>query len=640
MALFGLTDEPLGSAENDRDHLSMGKYAKGLAQFAANCETPMTIGIQGEWGSGKTSLMKLVLEELNTAKLTTHWFDTWKYGALDSSENLGLRLMTELTSKIADGAINTSTWKIGASILSAVGKSVLAATTSKVTAGIMDGQTLVSGLAQVGTDNITVPDMREKFSELVQNVTAGEGKKNASRLVVFIDDLDRIRPARAVALLEVLKNFMDVKNTVFIVACDYSVVQEGVKETMGITDKAKVEAFFHKIFQLPFEMPCNTYSVEPALRDWILRQADLSLATKGKASKDPRWEKLSRILSPVVRSSIGTNPRALKRFLNTIELASAIHESSDPPPSPIKTADDAALRMTSIIGLHAVQSRWPEIGAYLFYDIMTEDKQARAAERFERALRTLADYWDGWSKIPSFPDSANWPDEQIYSLLRRSYSTPPDYTNWQAHREVEELRIFARAWFEALDSDESGKNNLSSQELSMLRAWCTNMKVRAPVTLDDRDTWASEIRQRHPAHGDAFVGLAQEVVEDTCKNHSATLSYTFSPTKFEVRLALPDGSKKPLLSFDSSKGDLAIQIKSAWDDHFKRQGLRDRRERFAQEAASCGFELSTTPGSWYSTINFTQRRAIGSERQLQQMSKFEGVFRSFLDDITKLETKQ
>jgi ABC-type polysaccharide/polyol phosphate transport system ATPase subunit len=58
MASLGRADRPVGTESNDRPDL--GKYAEALRDFVLDCDTTMTIGIQGEWGSGKTSLMNMV----------------------------------------------------------------------------------------------------------------------------------------------------------------------------------------------------------------------------------------------------------------------------------------------------------------------------------------------------------------------------------------------------------------------------------------------------------------------------------------------------------------------------------------------------------------------------------------------------
>jgi tRNA A37 threonylcarbamoyladenosine biosynthesis protein TsaE len=57
--LTGITDRPARRAE---DLLGLQQYAESLTQFILCCETPITIGIQGDWGAGKTSLMEMVQE--------------------------------------------------------------------------------------------------------------------------------------------------------------------------------------------------------------------------------------------------------------------------------------------------------------------------------------------------------------------------------------------------------------------------------------------------------------------------------------------------------------------------------------------------------------------------------------------------
>ena len=62
---LGVVDEPLGRGEPDG--LKIKKHANALVQFVKSSQTPITIGIQGEWGSGKTSLLNTIYNELETA---------------------------------------------------------------------------------------------------------------------------------------------------------------------------------------------------------------------------------------------------------------------------------------------------------------------------------------------------------------------------------------------------------------------------------------------------------------------------------------------------------------------------------------------------------------------------------------------
>ena len=82
---------------------------------------------------------------------------------------------------------------------------------------------------------------KTEFEKLVSLWTqSGEGR----RVVIFVDDLDRIRPVRAMELLEAIKNFIDVPGCVFVMTLDYEVVQRGMLEKLGGTCKRPAARHF------------------------------------------------------------------------------------------------------------------------------------------------------------------------------------------------------------------------------------------------------------------------------------------------------------------------------------------------------------------------------------------------------------
>ena len=84
------------------------------------------------------------------------------------------------------------------------------------------------------------------------------------KVIIYVDDLDRIDPKDAVSILELLKNIFNIKDCVFVLAIDYQVVVKGLVGKFGKPtpeNEWEFRAFFDKIIQLPFSMPMGNYDI-------------------------------------------------------------------------------------------------------------------------------------------------------------------------------------------------------------------------------------------------------------------------------------------------------------------------------------------------------------------------------------------
>ena len=72
--MISITDKPIRKAGEDL--LKVSRHSNALSDFILRSDTPITIGLQGEWGSGKTSLMYLLREELQSNQVATAWLNT------------------------------------------------------------------------------------------------------------------------------------------------------------------------------------------------------------------------------------------------------------------------------------------------------------------------------------------------------------------------------------------------------------------------------------------------------------------------------------------------------------------------------------------------------------------------------------
>ena len=91
---------PQKAAKIDEDTIGILPYAQALATFIEDCDTPMTVGLQGDWGIGKTSLMNLIKGVLTNTECVKVDFNTWSYSQFGQDEYLGLDCIEALTKKV------------------------------------------------------------------------------------------------------------------------------------------------------------------------------------------------------------------------------------------------------------------------------------------------------------------------------------------------------------------------------------------------------------------------------------------------------------------------------------------------------------------------------------------------------------
>ena len=296
-------------------------YQDALIQYIKLTDTPITIALQGEWGSGKTSLMNLLrwnLCDIDNAQFFPIWINTWQFSLMKTPAQAIISILEGIINQI--GALNpTHKWeeskrKIGGLFkkIASVGTKVAASTVG------VDGEALED---LFGSDNgqSDILQLKEEISKLVDESL--KNNPNKAGFTFFIDDLDRIDPPVAVEILELLKNIFDLEHCIFILSIDYDVVIKGLKPKFGeLTDKNEREfrSFFDKIIQLPFSMPVANYNIDTFLVDALSKINFFS-------EEEMKDHSIQEAVSELARLSVGTNPRSLKRLTNTLSLISIIN---------------------------------------------------------------------------------------------------------------------------------------------------------------------------------------------------------------------------------------------------------------------------------------------------------------------------
>ena len=83
------------------DLFNINKHLDGLSRFIKACNTPMTISIQGSWGSGKTSIMKMVEHEIEKDVIPV-FFNTWQFSQFELGNSLAFSMIKVFLNKLQD----------------------------------------------------------------------------------------------------------------------------------------------------------------------------------------------------------------------------------------------------------------------------------------------------------------------------------------------------------------------------------------------------------------------------------------------------------------------------------------------------------------------------------------------------------
>lgn len=302
--MLGLIDKPIETMEDDR--FEVKNYIEALSNFIQECDTPMTIAVQGDWGSGKTSIMNMVKNHLKNQVIPI-WFNTWQFSKFNMDDKLSFSLLLTLAAELDKRSppsphkknlisiVSTFAWKILSYSADAVGASKISEDASQMAEKF--------SAPEDTSPFVSIINLKNHFQESINEIT-----KTGKKIVIFIDDLDRLEPMRALDVLEVLKLFLDCQNCVYVLAIDYGVVTRGVKEKYG--DDLEGKQFFDKIIQLPFYMPVAHYDIQGYVTNAL-----------GKNLPKDVIEKYVNL----IRCSVGCNPRTMKRLFNAFKLISMIY---------------------------------------------------------------------------------------------------------------------------------------------------------------------------------------------------------------------------------------------------------------------------------------------------------------------------
>ncbi|MGW3963993.1 P-loop NTPase fold protein [Amycolatopsis sp. NPDC005003] len=293
-----LADHPI---EREGDLLDADDTARRIADVILDTEvvTPFTLGIQGGWGAGKSSLMQLVrrhLEARGGRRVRVAWFNAWTAEGSDALATLLRSVLRELDRNVLRRVIrktNATSWL---------------RLPFMVFGSWLGARSLADEVWRLFS--LDAPQRNVIRTEIQRALGDWAGRdrklKTGRLLVVFVDDLDRCSAENVARVLEAIRLYLDAPGLVFVIGYDPEVVGEALVAARG--DKARGPAYLEKIIQVDHTMA----PPEPAPARELARLCARHCGVEQLLGE-------AELALIVERSQ--RNPRRVKRFLNTFVLA-------------------------------------------------------------------------------------------------------------------------------------------------------------------------------------------------------------------------------------------------------------------------------------------------------------------------------
>jgi predicted KAP-like P-loop ATPase len=288
-------DAPLSASVNDQ--FQRWPFARRVARVIASRSDAesIVIGINGAWGEGKTTVFNFIEEELKQhPQVLSFRFNPWRF----PDETKLIQDFFRSLAGAVDRTIDTNREKIG----SFIGKYIA----------------IPASLAGGGEAARAVSDIRssvelEELKRRVETILKEAGK----RVVVLMDDIDRLDKHEIQTVFRLVKLVADFQNTAYVLAFDAEMVASALQERYSGRDVQAGQNFLEKIIQVPLDLP---QIAESSLRAFCFRILETVLRDVGIALGDDEVRQLVMAFDAGLLPRLKTL-RTARRYGNILSFA-------------------------------------------------------------------------------------------------------------------------------------------------------------------------------------------------------------------------------------------------------------------------------------------------------------------------------
>lgn len=365
-------------SETKIDYLNFDYLVKAVEDIVMDdALTPSTIGVYGDWGSGKSSLMQMVEKRLSDKygnDVACIHFNGWLFEGYEDAKTAfcgtileELRKHKTIPSKVK-GQITSLLKKIDGKKILMKGGSIALDVLLTGGIGSLAGLTVesIASTLKKKVDGIDADDIREALKDFKKD---NEDKKreevknfqkdfesilkesNLKRMVVFVDELDRCKPDTVLDIFEAMRLFLFVKGSSFVIGADSRLIDYAIRSRYKNIPGNNLDIskeYLEKLIQYPVSIPqLDKNELEKYLTCLLLEKdienvvgeinsgspyepINVQQLISGHSDKEESIKNalaLSRQVSPILAAKLNGNPRQCKRFFNALFMRLSMAES-------------------------------------------------------------------------------------------------------------------------------------------------------------------------------------------------------------------------------------------------------------------------------------------------------------------------
>lgn len=321
------------------DTIGFNSAREAFIHVIKSVEPPLTIGLYGAWGSGKTEMIKGLAEDLGNELYLTLIFDAWKYRY---ECNLVLPLICALEREyLPADKTKDSARKVITSAVVAMGQQFLK---HKTGISLIDLATVLQAYEhdykyyKKYADQVA--SIEKEYQDFVQLLLKKRGKQ---KIIIFIDNLDRCLPDIVVNLLEDISSFLSISGMqcIYMLAMDKENVLKSINHRYPDFDGAHyLEKIVHIAVQMPRPQKRENHDSNYG-RYSILKRYERAMGYKSVSKSGDERDRLFSALDCIDKAFGGDilgNPRRAERLVNKLmllETAGLFHAENHPDDVPM-----------------------------------------------------------------------------------------------------------------------------------------------------------------------------------------------------------------------------------------------------------------------------------------------------------------